>query len=477
MATLSARHFSIAYRGLLSAPGWGGKARFLRHAAAQGLFLLIRKELARGTGPLGTIDPDLALIDAITTATDIETMAMRTLPARLDPAAPTRVNLLTPILSASQFFGGYIAYAQFAAALQRAGAQIRFIATDAMDGNKAAIVKACRTEFPALAEVFEASEFTSAVEAGAAPIAFSVHDLVVAFNCAGAAMAHQLSQALFWGRPFLFFIQDEEGIFHANDSYRAWKQSVYALPHVPIFNSHWLQSHFVQSGFGPAARGEPHQAFRHALEALPPPSPKELAGRGQRKFLFLARPERNNARNLFELGLVALKRAVARGAFPPILWRLHAIGSKAYAPIDLGSGRKLEFIGKLPFEAYQQALPTYDAGMVLMFSPHPSVPNLQLAASGVPTVTTAYANRPAAAMEQAAPNLIVRTPALEPLADGLLEAERRALDFDQRHADATFPWPREWRDSFSPDWIAALKTIVRDTSGAAVEADVFRADP
>jgi hypothetical protein len=471
MPKLSTRHLTIAYRGLAAAPGIAGKLRFLRHAAARSVYLLIRDELARPALPGGGHGADQVLTDAITIAADIETMQARRIPARVAQHAPPRINFLIPLLSPSEFFGGYLAYAMFARVLQRAGARIRFIATDALDGDKAALVEACKTHFPAMAQVFAAGDVESAVGPATSPLAFSPSDLIVAFNCAGAAMADKLTREIAPSGRFVFFIQDEEGIFHSNDSYRAWKQAQYRLDHVPVFNSDWLRDHFVQAGFGPAARGEPHAWFRHALETPGPPDAAELDARQQRKLLFFARPERNTARNLFELGLLALKGAIARGGFPPDSWRLHAIGAKAYPPISLGGGRKLEFIGKLPFDAYVRALPNYDAGMVLMFSPHPSVPNLELAAAGVPTLTTSYSNRPAATMQAAAPNLVVREAALPDLIEGLQEVERRSLVGARRVADAGFSWPRGWDESFSPAWIAAFRKTLRESGAMSPEAE------
>jgi glycosyltransferase involved in cell wall biosynthesis len=219
--------------------------------------------------------------------------------------------------------------------------------------------------------------------------------------------------------------------------------------------------------FAPNAGVRAHIAFRHAIEGSPPPAAAELAARTERKLLFWARPERNTARNLFELSLAALREACASGLFPRSSWRLHAIGCAAYAPMPLPGGQRLEFLGRLAHPDYVRALPTYDVGLVPMFSPHPSVPNFELAAAGVPTVTTAFSNRPKAAMESACPNLVVCEASVEAMTAALAEAAQRALDGSQRLIGAQFDWPRDWRDVFDHAWLARFTAELADALGAA----------
>jgi hypothetical protein len=101
-----------------------------------------------------------------------------------------------------------------------------------------------------------------------------------------------------------------------------------------------------------------------------------------------------------------------------------------------------------------------------MFSPHPSVPNFELAAAGVPTVTTAFSNRPKAAMEAACPNLVVCEASVEAMTAALAEAARRALDSSQRLRGSQFEWPRDWRDVFDDAWLAQFGAQLCEALGA-----------
>jgi len=203
------------------------------------------------------------------------------------------------------------------------------------------------------------------------------------------------------------------------------------------------------------------------------PTATALAERTSRKLLFWARPEAHTARNLFALCLAALRKACEHGFFPREAWELHAIGCNAYPDLDLPGRQKLHFLGRLPLQAYTAALPTYDVGLVGMFSPHPSVPNFELAASGVPTVTTAFGNRPATSMTAACPNLIVCDAGLESLVAALEQARARSFEAEERLSRAQFDWPRSWRDSFSPAWMEDLLALLRTNLGPDTTRALF----
>ena len=82
-------------------------------------------------------------------------------------------------------------------------------------------------------------------------------------------------------------------------------------------------------------------SFENAITAVEPPAADELAGRTTRRLLFYARPEPHAARNMFELGLLALGRALEQGAFGRG-WELHGIGTvERRRRIDLAAGATL----------------------------------------------------------------------------------------------------------------------------------------
>jgi hypothetical protein len=179
-----------------------------------------------------------------------------------------------------------------------------------------------------------------------------------------------------------------------------------------------------------------------------------MASRKVKKLLFFARPELHAERNLFELGLIALRRATATGAFPRDRWVINGLGCPRFPDLDLEFGQKLIFLGKLPLAEYVAQLGQHDVGLCLMFAPHPSVPNFEMAAAGMPTVTTAFVNRTREQMEQICPNFVAPEASIDSIVQALLLAEHRSFDFAARRRNASFAWPRSWDQTFCGEWMA-----------------------
>ena len=122
----------------------------------------------------------------------------------------------------------------------------------------------------------------------------------------------------------------------------------YELPHTALFSSELLRDYFRQRRIGVfrdgAGAGDAASlSFQNAITAVDPPTTDELARGSPRRLLFYARPEQHAARNMYELGLLALDRALATGAFAG--WELHGIGTvEAGRRIGLGGGASMELL-------------------------------------------------------------------------------------------------------------------------------------
>jgi hypothetical protein len=141
----------------------------------------------------------------------------------------------------------------------------------------------------------------------------------------------------------------------------------------PIFNTGLLREHFVREGIGRVADGT---WFEPAVDtALFRPRPRL----GPRKLLFYARP--GKPRNAFDLGLRALRLAVAAGAFEGD-WEYWAIG-EAVPELALGHGAVLQPMPWKSLADYATLLGESDVLLSLMLSPHPSYPPLEMAHLGM----------------------------------------------------------------------------------------------
>ena len=96
-------------------------------------------------------------------------------------------------------------------------------------------------------------------------------------------------------------------------------------------------------------------------------------------------------RNCFPLIIEALREWVLLQPLPGD-WQLTSVGEK-HPAVDLGNGMILKSLGKLPLAEYAELLSESAIGVSFMVSPHPSYPPLEMAHSGLLTLTNSYANK------------------------------------------------------------------------------------
>ena len=90
---------------------------------------------------------------------------------------------------------------------------------------------------------------------------------------------------------------------------------------------------------------------------MPPPTADELRRRGDRRLLLYARPEAHASRNMFELAVLALERALDRGAFAG--WELRGIGSVGAARrVALSGGAALDVLPRRDGSSYTRCCAT-----------------------------------------------------------------------------------------------------------------------
>ena len=161
---------------------------------------------------------------------------------------------------------------------------------------------------------------------------------------------------------------------------------------------------------------------------MPAPSAGELEARATRRLLFYARPESHAARNMFELGVLALSQVLQDGVFADG-WELNGVGAVGRgSSISLGDGYALRLRPRLDQRAYAELLREHDVGLALMYTPHPSLVPIEMASAGMVTVTNTFENKTADAMAAISANLHAVRPSVDSIAAGLRErggAQRR----------------------------------------------------
>jgi hypothetical protein len=242
---------------------------------------------------------------------------------------------------------------------------------------------------------------------------------------------------------FFYLIQDYEPLLHPASTQQALAEETYSLDYLPIINSQLLYDFLVKRGVG---RFKDPSFAAKALVFEPAVDrqlffsvPEDIHEPRRKRLLFYARPT-TGLRNLFELGVAALRTLISTGAIDHKAWDFCAIG-EAILPVPLGSGAMLQPLPWRDLSGYARQMRESDVLLSLMLSPHPSYPPLEMAACGRPVVTTTFANKDQARLRTISPNIIGVEPTLEGIAEGLLLAMRRGT------GEAMAQLPSTWAES------------------------------
>ncbi|MDO9706893.1 rhamnosyltransferase WsaF family glycosyltransferase [Paracraurococcus lichenis] len=352
-----------------------------------------------------------------------------------ETAAPRRLTLVTDSINAGHLFGGVGTAVVLAALLARRMAVPLRVVT--------------RTEAP------EPRNFGTVLAAHGIR-----HDANVEFlhggNGRGVPMgAEDLVLTTSWWstwaalravRPdrILYLLQEDERMFYpAGDEQLRCREVLDDTRVRFIVNTAALRDHLIAEG----VRGVAHDSV-----AFEPAFPERIyhrerqPAREKRRFFFYARP--NNDRNLFLRGLEAVSAAIEQGVLPAREWSYHFVG-KDVPRILLPGGIEPEVSQNLPWASYAALIRSIDVGLSLMFTPHPSYPPLDLAASGAVVVTNRFG--PKVTLDQYCRNILCAESSVEALVAALGEAARLARDEPQREANfKAARIDRDWEAAFAP---------------------------
>ncbi|MGB5308288.1 MAG: hypothetical protein WBN45_05255, partial [Arenicellales bacterium] len=100
----------------------------------------------------------------------------------------------------------------------------------------------------------------------------------------------------------------------------------------------------------------------------------------------------------------------------------------------------------------------------LMYTPHPSLLPIEMAAAGQVVVTNTCINKTVDELQNISSNFCVAEPTIPSVADTLAEAASRVANLSARESGAQVNWSQNWDQTFSPDllqqvreWFPAVK--------------------
>jgi hypothetical protein len=369
----------------------------------------------------------------------------------IDSAASGRphLNVLSSALTRSGMTGGPNTIINLALRIARLGVPVRLVTTVATSTLDPDWFHTHATQLVGGLDLPPVPIVTAADSAR--PLAVGPRDIFLATHWTTAQQLKALLPRMAV-QQFFYMLQEFEPAFYAWSSNYALALETYSLDFWPIFNEALLAKYMFGLGFGRLADPELQQRatiFEPAIEErlFRPPIVAE-PGRPKR-LLFYARP--TNTRNMFGLGLMALRQAAADPAFAG--WQFLSIGGRgSVPPLSLRDGHVLRPVDWMDYESYARSLGQADVLLCPMLSPHTSYPVLEMAASGGLSVTNTFATKTRAELERLSRNIIATEPTVEALAAGLIAAAQRANAGYPRVA--SIDMARDWAVTLDP---AALR--------------------
>lgn len=245
-------------------------------------------------------------------------------------------------------------------------------------------------------------------------------------------------------RQVIHMLQEDERLFYPHGDLHLLAAEILATPGLRFaVNTRLLHEHFIAEGFDNIARDgawfEP--AFPLACYRW-----EDRAGDARQNFFFYARPK--NPRNLYQRGLEAISAAIERRILDPDRWTFTFLGRDLSA-VELPRGVRPRLLQALAWPDYAALVRQTDLGLGLMYTPHPSYPPLDLAASGAVAVTNRYGRKRSLAQYSA--NILCVGSALEMLLEGIEQGVRLAADLPTRRRNyVQSGLARDWNTAFAP---------------------------
>lgn len=245
----------------------------------------------------------------------------------------------------------------------------------------------------------------------------------------------------------IYLLQEDERMFypHGDDHLRC--STIMQSKDIRyLINTQLLFEHLVGEGFSNVADSGMWFEPAFPAEVFYPRPGKH--GR-KLKLFFYARP--NNLRNLFFFGIDLLEEAVTRGLLDLEFWDVVLVG-KDIPKVMLGETYVPEIRENLTWSEYAELIGNIDLGLSLMYTPHPSYPPLDLAASGTVVVTNRFANK--RDLSAYSKNILCGDLNRESMIEALAEGIRLASDKTTRESNYQ-------ASALLRDWRAATADMIR----------------
>ncbi|MFO0753168.1 MAG: hypothetical protein U0411_07585, partial [Thermodesulfovibrionales bacterium] len=379
-------------------------------------------------------------------------------------SAPERVNILASMIDFKYFFGGYNGVFNLALRLVREGCRVRLVLVDRCEYEPEVWKQEIR-KYEGLGGFFDLVEVVYAYYR-TVPLEVSGRDVFLATSWWTAHIANHARKFLN-GKRFLYLTQEYEPIFYPMGSIAALAQESYTLPHYALISTQALKEYYLRNGIGVfgagRSAGEEHSVvIENAIQTFPVDIGK-MRSRKKKRFLFYARPEEHAARNMYEMGIMALSEVLLTRDVDVSQWEFYGIGTVGDSKkVSLGGDAYMILLPKVSLREYGSLLPEFDLGMSMMLSPHTGLVPLDMAAAGMYVVTNTYANKTAEYLKSISSNIIPAEPTFGGVSVALRTGFSKVSDYEARAAGARVNWSQSWDDTFNSSVMAKIRTFIEE---------------
>lgn len=374
-----------------------------------------------------------------------------------------RINIVIPTIDFKYFFGGYIGKFNLAQRLAKSGYSVRLLIIDYAEFNlddwKQSIKK-----YDGLENFFDYVEVEYFFDRSNLLIANS-KDKFIATTWWTAYVVNEAIKEFEFNK-FIYLIQEYESLTFEHGSYFALANESYNFNHYALFSTELLREYFKLEKIGvyknDSTQGDLDSiAFENAILSFDISEDDLNKKNRKKKLAFYARPESHASRNMFEMGILALNKAIEMGTFDDE-WEFYGMGSVSnYNGIKINEDTTMKILPKMSLDKYKETLKDFDIGISLMYTPHPSLVPQEMASAGMLVVTNSYANKTEEKLKNISTNFIVAKPTISDVAQKIKYAVEHVNDIHSRFVGSNVNWSSNWEETFNSDFIEKINTWIR----------------
>lgn len=191
-------------------------------------------------------------------------------------------------------------------------------------------------------------------------------------------------------KRFFYILQEVETLFYPAGDEQVMCEKILNDSDIDfVVNSKLLYDYYTEKGYVEIIKNG--MWFTPAfVKKLYAPDQDTFLEKKKKKMFFYSRP--HNPRNLFCTGINLINEAIKRGILKTKEWDIYFAGSDVPKCI-FSDGSKPYVLGQMNWYEYSEFTRTIDLAISLMYTPHPSYPPLDIAASGGVVLTNCYENK------------------------------------------------------------------------------------